>query len=90
MLAHVTEMGELLVERIEALGSPHIKEVRGLGLMIGIQLDIDAAPLMQAGYEHGLIVLNAGPEVMRLLPPLIVTEADIDHFINVLKDILPA
>ncbi len=88
MLAHVIQMGELLMDRLNELNSPHIQEVRGMGLMIGVQMDIDVAPIIQAGFRHGLLLLNAGPDVLRLLPPLIVEETHIDHFITKLQTIL--
>jgi len=62
--------------------------VRGLGLMVGVEMDIEVAPLIQAGYAHGVIMINAGPKVLRLLPPLIVEEAHIDQFAEVLGTIL--
>lgn len=88
MLAHVNAMGALIKERLIGLESPHILEVRGKGLMIGIQLDIPAAPLVDAGYKHGVLLLNAGPDVLRLLPPLIVDESHIAELITALDTLL--
>jgi acetylornithine/N-succinyldiaminopimelate aminotransferase len=88
MLAHVTQMGELIMDRLNELNSPHIQEVRGMGLMIGMEMDIEVLPIIQAGYEHGLLLLNAGPNVLRLLPPLIIEEAHVDQFITTLQTIL--
>lgn len=88
MLQHVAAMGDLLVERLKALYSPHFLEVRGLGLMVGVEMDIDVAPLIAAGHAHGLIMINAGPTVLRLLPPLIVDETHIDTFIATLATLL--
>ncbi len=90
MLAHITAMGKLLVERLEELDSPHIKEVRGLGLMIGIEMDCEVAPLIQAAYAQGVILLNAGANVLRLLPAYIVSEADIDRCVSVIRQIITA
>lgn len=87
-LGHVEAMGELLMERLNELNSPHIVEVRGMGLMIGIEMDIPVLPIIDAGYQHGLLLLNAGPNVLRLLPPLIIEEAHIDRFMNALQTIL--
>jgi predicted acetylornithine/succinylornithine family transaminase len=87
-LAHVTAMGALLRDRLTELNSPHITEVRGLGLMVGVEMDIDVIPLANAGYQHGVLVINAGPNVLRLLPPLIVEERHIDRFIDALQTIL--
>lgn len=87
-LARVTALGARLMERLRDLRSPHLREVRGLGLMVGVELDIEVAPLIKAGYAHGVIMINAGPQVLRLLPPLIVEEAHIDQFAEVLGTIL--
>jgi acetylornithine/N-succinyldiaminopimelate aminotransferase len=87
-LAHVRDMGTLLMERLDEMHSTHIKEVRGLGLMVGVDLDIEVAPLIQAGFEHGVLMLNAGTKVLRLLPPLIVEASHIDQFVNTLDQIL--
>ncbi len=87
-LAQVAEKGALLKERLCELNSPHLVEVRGLGLMIGVEFDQDVAPLIQAGHAHGVLMINAGPRVLRLLPPLIVSEAQIEQFITMLRRIL--
>jgi acetylornithine/succinyldiaminopimelate/putrescine aminotransferase len=88
MLAHIAAMGELLVDRLHELHSPHIKEIRGLGLMVGIEMDIEVLPLVKAGYEYRVLLLNAGPNVLRLLPPVIVEEVHIAQLINALESIL--
>jgi predicted acetylornithine/succinylornithine family transaminase len=88
LLDHVTAMGELLMERLNELNSPHIVDVRGLGLMVGVEFDMDVLPLVKAGFNHGVLLLNAGPKVLRLLPPLIVQEQHIDQLINTLNAIL--
>jgi acetylornithine/N-succinyldiaminopimelate aminotransferase len=62
--------------------------VRGLGLMIGIEMDGDVRPIIEAGYERGLILLNAGENVLRLLPPYIITEEHVDTLIDHLESIL--
>lgn len=87
-LAHVTAMGELLMGRLEELNSPHIVEVRGLGLMVGVEMDIDVMPMIKAGFRHGLLLLNAGPKVLRMLPPLIVEDTHIDQLVTALETIL--
>ncbi|GAB4416418.1 MAG: aspartate aminotransferase family protein [Anaerolineae bacterium] len=87
-LAQVTAKGELLRDRLYELNAPHLVEIRGLGLMIGVEFDRDVAPLIQAGHAHGVLMINAGPRVLRLLPPLIVTEAQIEQFTTVLGRIL--
>jgi acetylornithine/N-succinyldiaminopimelate aminotransferase len=56
--------------------------------MIGVEMDIDVASLIKAGHERGLLMINAGPDVLRLLPPLIIQETHIDQFIGALQNIL--
>ncbi|NLE49906.1 MAG: aspartate aminotransferase family protein [Chloroflexi bacterium] len=87
-LAHVRAMATELIERLHALDSPHIVAIRGQGLMIGVELDIEAAPIIEAGWVRGVLLLNAGTHVLRLLPPLIVEPEHIDTLIGTLSDIL--
>jgi acetylornithine/succinyldiaminopimelate/putrescine aminotransferase len=87
-LAHVAAKGRLLREMLEELNSPHIKEVRGVGLMVGVELDVDAAAIIAAGYERGLILVNAGPNVLRLVPPLIISESEIAQVAATIGEIL--
>jgi acetylornithine/N-succinyldiaminopimelate aminotransferase len=87
-LAHVREVGAYLMRGLEALNSPVITEVRGRGLMIAAQLSIEASPIIEAGYDHGLLLVNAGSDVLRFVPPLIVTKADVDAMLATLAEIL--
>lgn len=87
-LAHVTAMGEYLTGCLEELPSNHITDVRGYGLMVGVDMDIAVSPLVEAGFDHGVLMINAGPNVLRLLPPLIVEESHIDQFASALYTIL--
>ncbi len=88
LLKNVREQGErLLVSLREGLGNlPWVKGVRGLGLMVGLELTIDATPVIQRARERGLLVLPAGPRVVRLLPPLIVTGEMVDRAVSILVD----
>jgi acetylornithine/LysW-gamma-L-lysine aminotransferase len=72
------EKGEWLLERLRALRLPAAREVRGLGLLVGIELRTRAQPYLQALLERGLLDLPAGPNVLRLLPPLVITYDDLD------------
>jgi predicted acetylornithine/succinylornithine family transaminase len=75
LLARVRELGELLRAALEEL--PHVLEVRGRGLMLACDIDLAApAVVRQALLEHRLIVNATGPGTVRLLPPLVVSEAD--------------
>src|SRR5690606_9170763 len=88
LLEHVRDMGARLVEGLHALESPHIRAVRGHGLMIGVELDIEAGSVIAAGWARGVLMLNAGAHVLRLLPPLIVQPEHIDQMLSALGDIL--
>jgi acetylornithine/N-succinyldiaminopimelate aminotransferase len=87
-LAHVCDMGDYLTECLSEINSPLIKEIRGKGLMAGIELTIEAAKLVSAGYDHGLILVNAGPNVLRFVPPLIITKKHVDELIGHLTQML--
>lgn len=88
-LAHVREVGAYLGEGLRDLAERYeaIDLVRGKGLIWGLQLDREALPYVKAGYEKGLLTLNAGPQVLRLLPPLIVNKPDIDKCLEMLDGI---
>lgn len=91
-LARVSKKGqylkELLKQKLE--GNPHVKEIRGQGLIIGIELDIPASPLVDACRESGLLVLTAGKgNVVRIVPPLIITEQELDHAVEILHKSIP-
>jgi acetylornithine aminotransferase len=75
---HVIATGAHLAERLAAL--PHVTEVRGHGLMRGAQLDVPiATPLVERGLEVGLVLNHIGDSILRFLPPLVVSEAQIDE-----------
>ncbi|MBB5325575.1 acetylornithine aminotransferase [Anoxybacillus tepidamans] len=86
-LQEVQEKGTYFLQQLqEALnGIELVKEVRGLGLLVGIECHEDITPLIPAIHENGLLVLTAGPSVIRLLPPLIVTKEELDMAVAVIK-----
>lgn len=87
-LAHVERVGSYLQERLSEINSPLIKTVRGKGLMIAVELTVDVAPVIDAGYKRGLIMVNAGANVLRFVPPLILEEGHVDLVIERLSGIL--
>ena len=87
-LAEVQAKGKLLKELLEELNSPHITEVRGRGLIVGAQMDIDTTPVVSKGYEKGLLLVNAGPNVLRFVPPLIISEDEIKQAVASIGEIL--
>lgn len=65
--------------------NPHVKEVRGTGLLCGVQLDIMAGPIVDAARDMGVLAITAGKgDVIRLVPPLVVEDAEIDKCAEVL------
>lgn len=64
-----------------------IKEVRGVGLMIGVELDIDAKEVVKKSLKKGLVINAVQQKVLRFLPPLIITERDVDFCTNILDEI---
>ncbi len=87
-LAEVQTKGKLLKELLDELNSPHVVEIRGRGLMVGVEMDIDVSPIVNQGYERGLLLVNAGPNVLRFVPPLVITEAEIKHAVSTIGEIL--
>jgi acetylornithine/LysW-gamma-L-lysine aminotransferase len=80
--------GKYLMEKLRAIQSPNIREVRGMGLMIGIEMKQKVAPYIKSLQDRKIIALNAGMTVIRLLPPLVITYEQIDHLVEVLTDVL--
>ncbi|HUN22869.1 MAG TPA: aspartate aminotransferase family protein [Anaerolineales bacterium] len=69
-------LGQIAFETFTQAKLPIVREVRGLGLMVGLELKQKVAPYLDALQEKGVIALNAGPTTLRLLPPLIISEED--------------
>ena len=82
------EKGKYLVETIKNIQSPNIREIRGLGMMIGIEMKVKVAPYIKALQERKIIALNAGMTVIRLLPPLVITYEQIDTVVAALTEVL--
>lgn len=80
------ETGEYLVGKLEALleGNGFVKEIRGKGLLIGIECVEAIGPIVTELQSEGLLTLPAGPNVIRLLPPLNVTKEEVDQAVDIL------
>ncbi len=72
------ELGSRFVSALQAIDSPRIRQVRGLGLMVAIELKGKAGPYLAALAERGVLALSAGATVIRYLPPLVVSAEDLD------------
>jgi acetylornithine/LysW-gamma-L-lysine aminotransferase len=75
------ERGTQLMNGLRAIGSAKVREVRGLGLLVGMELKENAGPTLKALQDQGVLALGAGPTVVRYLPPLVITAEEIDRVI---------
>jgi predicted acetylornithine/succinylornithine family transaminase len=84
VMANVARLGLLFERRLRDIALKHafVKEVRGEGLMWGIQLSRDATPVVLAGLANGVVVNCTSETVVRLLPPLVIAEAEADEALN--------
>ncbi len=80
--------GEKLLAKLKSIDNPKIREVRGLGLMIAIELKEKVKPYMQKLLDEGVIVLSAGMTVLRLLPPLVITDDDVEQVASKIEKVL--
>jgi ornithine--oxo-acid transaminase len=80
--ARSAELGAHALERLKALKSPHIAEVRGKGLWIAIDLNVPARPFCEALKERGVLCKETHETVIRLAPPLVIERADLDWGID--------
>ena len=89
-LEAVQDRSEYLVTALEKIvaANPDAVEVRGMGLMLGVVLTVDAAPVVERARESGVLILSAGPKVLRLLPPLNVGFDEIDTAVGVIEQAL--
>ncbi len=88
LYAQSTAIGEQLMQGLTGLNSSKVRQVRGRGMMIGIELKERVTPTLRALQEHGVLVLPAGATTFRLLPPLIWRPAQVDEFLSVAAAVL--
>jgi len=86
LLANVVRRGEGFAQRLERL--PGAVEVRGAGMLLGLEIDRVASDAIAACLEHGVLVGSAGERVLRLTPPLTITDDELDHALHVLEEVL--
>lgn len=80
--------GEYIRRRISEMNLPIVKDIRGKGLMIGIQLDGSPKDYSKKAVENGLLILTAGKDVIRFLPPLTISYAEIDEGLKIFERIM--
>ena len=86
-LAAVREKGRHLGDRLRALAeaSPLVRQARGVGLIWGLECEAEAPSIISAGYRHGILACAAGPNVVRLVPPLTITLEELDELVDGLQ-----
>lgn len=84
----VYKLGKYFQEQLESLNLPIIRDIRGRGLMIGIELRERAIPYVEKLMESGLLVTTAGSTVLRIVPPLVITQDQIDRTVHILNLVL--
>lgn len=84
LLRNARDVGKYFIGKLRAVAAqcPTIREVRGIGLMIGVEVTLEARPAVLKLAEHGLIGVAAGKNVVRFLPPLNITRADVDEAVE--------
>ncbi len=89
-LKHVQEVSKTLLDGLNHLKSRHscIVEVRGRGLMLGVELNCPNREVIQESMNRGLLLIGAGPNVLRFVPPLIISEVEIERGVGILDQVL--
>ena len=82
------ERGDYFMEGLRRIDSPLVREVRGMGLMIGVELRKRSGAYLAKLVGKGVLALAAGPVVLRFLPPLVITEEEIDRVLEAVADVL--
>lgn len=87
-LKEVEKKGNFIFESVKALGSDKVVEIRGRGLMVGVELNCEAKGVIGACIEKGVLFLSAGKNVIRMLPPLVISYEELKTAINTLGEVL--
>ena len=90
LLDEVKAVSSYLKEQLEELVNAFeiVKEVRGMGLMLGLELTVPALAIEKKCMANGMLVVGAGEKVIRFVPPLVITKAHVDEAIQILKESL--
>ncbi len=86
--AEVIRKGDRIRQAVDSWKNPLVKDTRGMGLMIGMGVTIQPGDVVAAARERGLLALTAGDDTVRLLPPLVITDAEIDMGLSALREAL--
>lgn len=89
LVDHVNEIGAYLSEKLDELTVKYdcIKEHRGIGLMHGLECEMSVAPVITKAMDKGLIIINAGANILRFVPPLVIEKEHVDEMIQILDEV---
>jgi acetylornithine/succinyldiaminopimelate/putrescine aminotransferase len=87
-LEQVKEKGRLLREGIQKIGDPRVKEIRGRGLLIGVEFTVPVQELISVCMKKGLLLVGAGSNVVRFVPPLTINQVEINQALALFKEAL--
>jgi len=87
-LKEVEAKGKYITEKLKNMNTDKIKEIRGSGLMIGVELNCEVKEILNSCIQKGVLFLSAGENVVRMLPPLIISYEDIDIALQTLEEAL--
>jgi len=88
--SRAARLGTWMMDELRKIDSPRIKEVRGLGLLVGIELNEDCQNYIAALRERGVLAMTAGPSVLRFVPPLVIEESDLAEVVSKVREVLTA
>jgi ornithine--oxo-acid transaminase len=88
MVERSADLGGYFLEKLKTIDSPHLREVRGRGLWIGIELDVPARPYCEALKQQGILCKETHDRVIRVAPPLVITREEIDWACGQIKKVI--
>jgi ornithine--oxo-acid transaminase len=88
MVERSAELGGYFLEKLKTIRSPHLKEVRGRGLWIGVELDVPARPYCEALKQEGILCKETHDHVIRVAPPLVIKREEIDWAVDRIKKVI--
>jgi acetylornithine/N-succinyldiaminopimelate aminotransferase len=87
-LKEIVRKGDRIQTTLRSWNHPHIKEIRGRGLMLGVDITTPAWLVLEAALAKGLLILSAGPNTLRFLPPYTISDDELDQGLEILKGVL--
>lgn len=87
---HVKEIGDYLYEALEQMAAKYdcIKDHRGIGLMQGLEFQDGVAPIVKKALERGLVIISAGANIIRFVPPLVIEKEHVDEMVSILSAVI--